>query len=285
MNTFQRTIAVMTLIVMIAALAACGGQPAAPAATNTPAAPAIEPAATELPTQAAAPTATLAPTPTPQPPTPTPAPVASSGCDNLYYPVAPGLTWFYNAVGEASSTYTVTLANITDSSFTMVQTFDQLVNSTNYECTRDGLMAARYSGLEMEQANIKVETLNGRGILIPAEDAWQVGKTWDASYDLIGTIAASQGMSGTITGTVSMANEIVAKEKVTVPAGTFDAFRVDTKMTQTMRMNLGGVAAPEPFTISMDTSSWYAPGVGLVKSESDLGQATKTTVELQSFKK
>lgn len=285
MNALHRITALLTTIVLVVALAACGGQPASPAATNTPDAPVIVPAATDLPTEPPAPTATLAPTPTPKPPTPTPAPVTSSGCDNRYYPVAPGLTWIYSAGGPATSTYTVTLENITDTSFTMVQTFDELTNTTNYECTREGIMAAQYGGLEMAEANIQIETLNGRGILIPADDAWRVGKTWDASYDLVGSLAAAEGMTGTITGTVAIANEIVAQEKVTVPAGTFDAFRVDATMTQTMVMSMGGIAAPQPFTIAIDTSSWYAPGVGLVKSETDLGEGTMTTIELQSFKK
>lgn len=283
MKTIQGTIALLTMVMLLTALAACGGQPATPAATSTATAPGIEPAATELPTQPAAPTATLAPTP--KPPTPTPVPVASGGCDNLYYPIAPGLTWLYATTGPASTTYTVTLANITDSSFTMVQTFDNLTNQTNYDCTREGLMAARYGGLQTEQANINIQTLNGRGVLIPAENAWQVGKTWDASYDLVGTIEGSEVMSGTITGTVQIANEIVAKEKVTVPAGTFDAFRVDATTTQSMLMNMGGVPAPQPFTFELGASSWYAPGVGLVKSETDMGDGTKTTIELQSFKK
>jgi hypothetical protein len=285
MNTLQRTAALCLVCIMVFAISACGGQPEAPAATNTPSAPAIEPAATELATQPPAPTATLAPTPTPRPPTPTPAPVAGGGCDNRYYPVAPGLTWIYSADGPATSTYTVTLDNITDTSFTMVQTFEELVNSTNYLCTPEGLMAAQYGGIEMAEANIQIETLNGRGVLIPSEDAWRIGETWDAGYDLVGTIAAAQGMSGTITGTVSIANEIVAQEKVTVPAGTFDAFRVDAEMTQSMLMNLGAIAPPQPFEITLETSSWYAPGVGLVKSATDIGDGTMTTIELQSFKK
>lgn len=285
MKTLQRNITWLTAIVMVVALAACGGQPATPAATNTPAAPAIEPAATELPTQTAAPTATLAPTPTPQPPTPTSAPVTHSGCNNLYYPVAPDLTWVYHVNEPATSVYTVTLTNITDSSFTQVQTYEKLTNRTNYECTPQGLMAARYGGLEMEQANIKVETLNGQGVLIPAEDEWQIGKTWDASYDLTGTIAGPQGVSGAITGTVQIANKIVAKEKVTVPFGTFDAFRVDAKATQSTHMSMGGIVSPQPITIELLTSSWYAAGVGLIKTQTTLDNSIQSTVELQSFNK
>ena len=285
MKTMSRTVTWFLLVVIAMSLAACGGQPATPAATNTPTGPAIEPAATDLPTATAAPTATLAPTPTPKPPTPTPAPVARSKCNNPYYPVAPGLTWVYAAAEPASTTYTTTLDNITDSSFTMVQTFDNLTNESNYLCTPEGLTTAQFSGLQMEEANIQIETRNGRGVMIPAGDAWQVGETWDASFDLIGSMTASEGISGTITGTVTMTNEIVAREKVTVPAGTFDAFRVDSVMTETMYLNMGGVAMPDPISIAINMSSWYAEGVGVIKSSSGLSEDTLTTTELVSFKK
>jgi hypothetical protein len=64
---------------------------------------------------------------------------------------------------------------------------------------------------------------------------WRVGQNWScqSSYDYDGT-----------PGTVAVNGRIEAMEKVTVPAGSFDALRV--------RENVGGT----------ETVSWYAPAAG-----------------------
>ena len=63
-------------------------------------------------------------------------------------------------------------------------------------------------------------------------------------------------------------NEVSGPETVTVPAGTFEAMKVQTIVVQ-------GVA---PVT----KIYWYAPGVGLVKSMTDTG-SVKSTTELLEY--
>ena len=69
--------------------------------------------------------------------------------------------------------------------------------------------------------------------------------------------------------------DVIAEEQVTVPAGTFNAIRVDT--TFEIPFGFGGFyAAPPPLELQAglggtvfegDGSDWYAPGIGIVKSE------------------
>ena len=64
---------------------------------------------------------------------------------------------------------------------------------------------------------------------------------------------------------IDESNEVSGPESVTVPAGTFQAMKVST------RVNQGGVV--------MKKTYWYAGGVGLVKSMAE-ASAVKSTTEL-----
>jgi hypothetical protein len=84
---------------------------------------------------------------------------------------------------------------------------------------------------------------------------WKVGQQWScqSAYDF-----------GNNSGTVAVKGKIEAMEKVTVPAGTFDALRI--------KENVGGT----------DTVSWYAPRVRqFVKV--DAGANSPYSMELTSF--
>ena len=64
---------------------------------------------------------------------------------------------------------------------------------------------------------------------------------------------------------IDESNEVSGPESVSVPAGSFDAMKVMTKVVQ------GGAPVTKTY--------WYAPGVGMVKSMTDTG-AVKSTTEL-----
>ena len=67
---------------------------------------------------------------------------------------------------------------------------------------------------------------------------------------------------------IDESNEVSGPESVTVPAGTFQARKVTTKVVQ------GGAPVTKNY--------WYAGGVGLVKSMTDTG-AVKSTTELLEY--
>ena len=70
---------------------------------------------------------------------------------------------------------------------------------------------------------------------------------------------------------VSLTNRKVAgKESVTTPAGTWDCFKITYHSKVVIKMGIG-----IPF--NTDITEWYAPGFGVVKSESEKGGMTEIT--------
>lgn len=70
-------------------------------------------------------------------------------------------------------------------------------------------------------------------------------------------------------------NEVIGREEVTVPAGKFKCYIVK----QDVEVNMMGVAAVTT------TKTWYSRGVGIVKSESTMGNRLISRTELVTFKK
>jgi len=76
----------------------------------------------------------------------------------------------------------------------------------------------------------------------------------------------------------------MGKETITVPAGTFEAVKLQSNSTVDIMSAFAGADAP--ITFNGTTITWYAPGVGYVKSveNGDFGgEAFSATTELQSY--
>ena len=277
------------LVLVIAALTACGGSganepTAAPAApevatateqpTAAPAAPTAtaKPAPTEAPTVAPTPTEAAAPTDTPEPTAttePTRAPAAASGmsgdCSNPFFPVVEGASWTYDMTGTGASTYTRTITEVRDNGFTMTNATDgsDTPLSIDYECGENGLSSATLGGLPGAAGAFSFSVTNFTGTNFPPADQWKTGATWNASYTVEGG-GTIQDIEATATGDVALTYEIVDQESVTVPAGTFDAYKVNSTLTQKLTMSMNGMTVPVEFTIN--SVDWYAKDVGQVKS-------------------
>ena len=70
-------------------------------------------------------------------------------------------------------------------------------------------------------------------------------------------------------------NEVIGREEVTVPAGKFKCYIVK----QVTEMTMMGISAVTT------TKTWYSRGVGIVKSESTMGNRLVSRNELVTFKK
>ncbi len=66
--------------------------------------------------------------------------------------------------------------------------------------------------------------------------------------------------------------KVLDKESVTTPAGTWDCFKITSTVHMTMRT--AGIGIP----IKMDQTEWFAPGFGIVKSESKSGSTLITAI-------
>lgn len=288
------------LVLVIAALTACGGSstdeptaaPAAPevaAATEQPTAAPAAPTATAKPAPTEAPTATEAavPTDTPEPTAttePTRAPEAagdmSSNCNNPFFPVVEGASWTYNTTGASESSYTRAFSEVSEEGFVMTHITEgsPVVLSTDYKCGEDGLSSGTLGGLPGADGGFSMQVTSFNGVNFPPADQWKTGAIWDVSYTVEGG-GTIQDIEATATGDVALSYEIVDQESVTVPAGTFDAYKVNSTLAQKLTMSMNGMEVPVEFTIN--SVDWYAKDVGQVKSMT-LGDFA-TTTELVSY--
>jgi hypothetical protein len=67
--------------------------------------------------------------------------------------------------------------------------------------------------------------------------------------------------------------KVEAKESVTTAAGTWECFKISTKNKITTK--IAGIGIP----IKMDVTEWFAPGFGVVKTESKGGKTEITSVK------
>jgi hypothetical protein len=248
------------------------------AACSSPA-PALVPTSTPQ----SIPTLTL-PTATPAPsPTPAPAPTTVDLCSNPFHPVSLNTRWQYRATGFASQTpvtFTVTLSNITGNSFVEHYALDNAAFDVQWQCSSEGLIAAPAANLFAGgQTPFRFDSVSSSGVTLPSADRWSTGATWESAYDVRGQ-AARNAMTVTGTGTVNIQDQVMDQEQVTVPAGTFQAWRVDSTIRISLTGSSGGTSVP--VVVSFERSSWYASNVGLVKMVLNLDSQSATT-ELVAF--
>jgi hypothetical protein len=86
------------------------------------------------------------------------------------------------------------------------------------------------------------------------------------------------------TGSVQISFNAVGNESVTVPAGTFEALKVEVDVALNLDATYEGITLPVSFT--GDYTYWFAPNVGWVKASGTgnvLGNSFTDTTELQSY--
>ncbi len=202
-----------------------------PAATETPAAPAVSP--------------------------------APGSCQNSYFPVKNGATWTYSGqFSKEAYTQVLTIASastdgfqvnmqITDSSGnTLVSTVDP------WKCSSQGLVElAGPLGATLQSASgsASMKTLSTTGVTIPAQI--KAGDTWSQVSQLQFTSADK-----TYDSTLTYSFTGFGTEQVTVAAGTFDAVKVQ------VHASTQAVLSGQTVAVTVSGFEWFAPGVGRVKS-------------------
>jgi len=218
-----------------------------------------------------------------------PLPTEESGlCANAYYPVREGATWNYTITSDfaGDQNWTDTISSVRDDGFTLTSVYDELTRTQEWACKPEGLLALQMGGgpagtLTMSAAQLTVETQNVTGVTYPAE--LSAGSQWSQSHEFMGTMDIA-GQAAEAEGNEQADFTAIGVESVTVPAGTFDAMKVEVQTTININSTFQGVTIPVTFTGT--TTSWYAHGVGWVKSVStgEFGGITSSeTTELQSY--
>lgn len=201
--------------------------------------------------------------------------LAWAKCDHPFYPVQEGWVWTYRS-SPSGETHTISTSGVTNTGFTQRYAFKSFSFESQWRCDAKGLAQPEYvqpGSVQGLQMNFK--TKKASGVVIPP--TLSVGTTWTYSYEVSGE-AKRQTLTIRMNQSVSVTNKIVGQESVSVPAGKFSAFKVESTLTQQGTMSIGG--REQPLNLNVKTTSWYAQGVGLVKSVSE-----NNTTELVSLKR
>ena len=67
--------------------------------------------------------------------------------------------------------------------------------------------------------------------------------------------------------------KVEGKESITTPAGTWDCYKITFKGKMTIKMG------PIPIRTNLDGTEWFAPGFGVIKSESRNGSTAITSIK------
>jgi len=257
-----------SVLLMIVFLAAC----------STPSIPPTNPQSTETETSPEA-TATL--------PGSTPS-VGQGLCTNLYYPVRQGATWTYKSTGGPAGEYsfTDTITSVRDDGFTLSTQIGDLIRPQEWTCTAEGLAALQLGGapaamLNSQNIQLNLDINNATGVTFPSQT--NPGDQWQQTLDVTGNVTA-MNEEAEATGNVQMNFSAIGNERVTVPAGTFDALKVEVDVTLNINATYEGITLPVSF--SGDYTYWFAPNVGWVRASgtgSVLGSSFSDTTELQSY--
>ena len=257
----------VSALLIIIFLAACSAPPAPPTSTQpieTATVPAIE--TLETSTSAA----------------------GQSLCTNVYYPVRQDATWTYKSTGGPAGEYsfTDTISAVRADGFTLSTQIGDLMRTQEWTCTAEGLAALQLGGapaamLNSQNIELNLDINNATGLTFPSQIS--SGSQWQQNMDVTGNVTAFNEQAEA-TGSVQMSFNAIGNESVTVPAGTFDALKVEVDVNLNVNATYEGITLPVSFT--GDYTYWFAPNVGWVKASgtgSVLGNSFSDTTELQSY--
>jgi hypothetical protein len=203
------------------------------------------------------------------------APVATGPCINAYLPVVEGATWTSSGSTDVGGpfTRTTTITDVGTDAFLAEWSMDPLSGVVTWTCTPDGLLEDQSNGgvfssvLSGPDATIKIESVSNTGITVPV--SIQAGDTWSQINVLTGS--STEGVS--LNGTLTLEFSAVGMESVTVPAGTFDAMKVNVHATAEYTQQ--GFTS----TIVYDGTDWLVEGVGRVQSIGEMSTPMAFTYE------
>lgn len=267
----KRFVSVSFLLASLALVGAGCGQSAS-VAVNAPAAP-----------------------PTENRQTPPPAPKVADTCGNPYYPLKAGLVISYgvtSSVGASTNAdYTLRVLESTGTTATIRSELSNGISADLQVDCAGGTVTMKGAfdlGTAMQGTKVKTTVVSSSGTYLPAKVA--VGTAWENAQTMKVEMSGgpTAGM-GPITTTTTAKSKAVGQESVTVPAGTYDALKVETTRTTSVELSgmpdgvklPPGMKIPTPAPTVTTSTEWWVKGIGLVKSVSTSGKVI-TTVEAKT---
>ena len=205
------------------------------------------------------------------------APNAQSGsgdlCSNPYIPSVEGATWTYTLHTDSGDiTQVDTVTDVGDGAFLVETVQPDLSYVITWHCTAEGLLWLQSDGgifsavFQTASGTSTVETLSYSGISLPR--TVQPGDTWTASEQIH---VSGNGVDETFNLTAEL--RAVGVESITVPAGTFDALRIDLVLSNDS----------ETMSVVVEESDWYVAGIGHIKSTGLINSSISYDLELVSY--
>lgn len=192
--------------------------------------------------------------------------LASAPCPHPYFPLEDGLVLKYRAGKQellARFSEAVRADGTGQAKLSLKLGGNEKEGSALATCSKDGVTtdSGGMAVVALQSTGLDVKIVESEGMLLPPLDALRGGQSWvnRVSIELSPptTVRMPLGMKPTIRTTFRAEATWVADEKVTTPAGTFDAIKLRTRTT--------AVAGATGSERSMDSFAWFAEGVGLVK--------------------
>jgi hypothetical protein len=244
-------------------------------------APAPTPLPTNPPTATDVPTATLTATFTPAP-SATPSPVPSGPCDNPLVPLVVGNQWKYRATtGSGESVYTLTaLERQENRTIVVLMDFTDLTRGQSVQervlCQDGAIDNFPLFVMDMhfaDQLEKLLNTYHERGAYAPPY-AFFADKNWIADWEsdyltedsaVIRNPAYDQSLIISSSSPIALSFQMDGtREPIKVPAGEFPAA---VKVSHSFELNatIGNSAG----VMTVHTTQWYAPYVGLLRAQVD----------------
>ena len=188
---------------------------------------------------------------------------AETACDHPYMPLRTGSSWTYS-MPDGTATWSVSSASGSNESAeaTMEISFAEASMVAHWTCSAAGIVSYDFGSFSVSGLGevASMEVVESSGVFLPAADLLVPGYSWPENYTLTMNVSA-EGTELEFTMTSAGTWTAVGTETVTVPAGTFEALRVDG----TENITMSGVMGMEPVNIGVNSTYWYAEGVGMVR--------------------
>ncbi len=213
---------------------------------------------------------------------PPPAEGSETACDHPFFPLRSGSSWSYSTT-EGTSTWSVGSASGTADSAqaTMAISIPEVAMTTHWDCTSEGIISYDFGNITVAEMGqiATMDVTESSGVFLPAASLLAPGYSWSDNYSLVMQITA-EGVSVDMTMTAAETWTAAGMETVSVPAGTFEALRVDG----TENITMSGFMGMEGVDTVVDATFWFAEGVGIVRYTSassgytSVGELTSYTI-------
>jgi hypothetical protein len=196
-----------------------------------------------------------------EPPDLPPPAVAQTACDHPYFPLRTGSSWTYSTP-QGNMTWSVGSAGGTNDSAeaTMEISMPEVSMTVHWNCSSAGIVSYDFGSLNAPGYGnvVNMEVVDSSGAFVPAADLLMPGYSWPDNYNVVMHFS-QEGVALDWTTTVSQTWTAVGIESVTVPAGTFEALRVDGDESAHM------TGFGQDVSVTVSATYWYAKGVGVVR--------------------